>query len=304
MEIAKIEKLRKWLNARRGRTLIMANMLKIKKTHLYKLVNENRVSGDLLATITEKQALITKLERICIEKYKYLNRFVKRGQGRVPRLAQELKMPTHKVRRLLLASGDSRFQLISIGINKVMNAVTRVERHYARYANEPVSLRTILTSDMKRKKFDLKGIENVAGEVRENANFGDHDAAVFFKSAGAGKYRIISVGFDYEIEDACKSHICNKDRHYMHAITVASFKVPKEDSENVGELCVFVTTAPCPVCADRLLKLGVSKVYCYFEPELMDGLHLLQNHGVPVFKINIVTREETQINSELIQDAA
>lgn len=54
--------------------------------------------------------------------------------------------------------------------------------------------------------------------------------------------------------------------------------------------------APCVQCAERLNMLGVSAVYCYFEPEYPVGINLLAQNGVPVYKINIVTGEQYRIN--------
>lgn len=300
----KNEKLRKWLSARKGRTALLAKMMKMKKTDLYRLVIENRLQYDVYESISEKQKEILELETECIKKYRYLNRFYRRGNGRIPRLAEELRMNTNSVRRLLNASGDSRFRLIEIGMNKVLNAIKRVEKQYSRYCNENVNLTIYTTREMKRRTYDLLGIENVAAEVRDNSNAGENDAAVIFRKVGQDRYRIIAVGFDYRTDDMCKSHVCDKKRNYMHAITVAGFSVPRNEDFGTDEVMVFSTTAPCPKCAERILKRGVSAVYCYFEPDDWSGLELLKQHGVPVFKINVENRQIININSELIEQVA
>lgn len=290
------EKIKKWTLARKGRMSLLAKMLKMDKQQLYRQVNDYRLSPDLIAKIEVQQKEIHKLEIECIRKFEYLKRFAARKQGRITKLSKKLGVPLHKVRELTHATGDSRYLMLQYGTKRVMTAMREVEKDYSRYSDNTRPIKTFLTREVIAKSYTLKQIEELAGKIKDLADHGNHDAAFICQSVGRNKYKILSTGFDSKQMDMCKSHICDHSDPHLHAFTLCDLNFPKKDLPGVGEVVAFGHSAPCPTCAQRLYVRGVSKVYCYFEPERMGGLDLLAKHGIPVLKINVANGSTKKIN--------
>ncbi|GEM_PF-2544034 len=299
------EKIQKWTLARKGRMSLLASLLEMDKQLLYRMVTDFRLSTHLINEIEKKQKEVEGLEVECIREFDYLKRFAAKGHGRIAKLAQKMGEPTHRMYGLVKATGDSRYLLIQYGTQQVMKAVTEIEREFkGRYNKGQINIKDFLTKEVRGKNYTLKEIECLAGKFKEHADFANHDAAVICQKIGEDKYKVLSMGFDTQLPELCQSHICEKENPHIHALTMAVLNLHREPVKETGELIAFGHSAPCPSCAKRLNKRGIAQVYCYFEPELLDGLVLLAKNRVPVIKINLVNSTFKQINKELLHDAA
>lgn len=294
-----IEKLKKWVLARKGRLLLLSQKMNMDKNHLYAMLFRDTLSAELVILATEKQREVEQLEKLCIQKFPYFKRFVKKGNGRIPRLAEKMGVSAIRLRRLAKAEGDARYLMIGLGVTHTMQAIREVERDYFRYQVEGSGggIKSIVTHDMRRSRYSINQIQSIADEIKARADYANQDAAVIFSKDG-DKYRLVCAGYDTQFDDMCTSHICDKENPHIHAATMAFLNFPKKQdvTRDTGELFVFMHGAPCVQCAERLNMLGVSAVYCYFEPEYPAGINLLAQNGVPVYKINIVTGEQYRIN--------
>jgi dCMP deaminase len=98
--------------------------------------------------------------------------------------------------------------------------------------------------------------------------------------------RIISIG--YNGTPAGEDNRCEDDNDstkstVIHAEDNAIRKI--KDTET-GEGCIlFVTTAPCPSCAEIIVNFGIKHVIYDDVYRLTDGIEYLKKHGVVVEQI-------------------
>lgn len=291
------QRINKWISARRGRMTLLANLLGKKKQDLYNLISQNRLSADLMQAIERAQIDVEKMEKQCIQDFAVFKRFVKKGDGRVPRLAAKIDMPVHKIRNLAKKTGEGRFLMISLGLDKIIKGVRDCERESrnSSYNTEKINVRAYMDKSIKNKLLTFDELINVADEIRQNADTGNHDAAVICRESG-GRYKIISIGFDMAFSNMGKSHVCDKQNPHVHAVMFAALNVPKQDANITGDIVLFSHHAPCPNCAERLINVGVQRAYCLYEPELQAGLVQLGLNFIPVFKYNIAEKKLRKMN--------
>ena len=297
-------RIKKWVEARKGRMSMIAQMIDKDRASLYNLIYDNKMSPELIQVIETNQVFAETLEKDCIKQFPFFKRHVMKGDGRVPRLAKKLNVSCEVIRGLARAKGDGRYLMIKYGTDKIIQAIRECEneRSNTSYSKEKIDVRAFLTNEVKRKYHTLDEVIHLANMIKENADFGNHDAAVICRVMGEDRYKVISIGFDTVFTDMCKGHICEKKNPHLHAALFASLNIPKHEREKTEQLIVFSHNAPCPTCTKRLITAGISKAYCLYEPELMYGLHDFARHNVPVIKINMYTKTQTQINAD--QDAA
>lgn len=58
---------------------------------------------------------------------------------------------------------------------------------------------------------------------------------------------------------------------------------------------MFVTTFPCPVCAKQIAVAGIKKVYYAKGYVVLDGLEILQSHGVKIILVKFSASEFAEI---------
>jgi tRNA(Arg) A34 adenosine deaminase TadA len=296
--VLQIGKIKKWIGGRKGRLTLLAHLLGKEKSKLYSMIYENRLSVELIQEIETKQKEAETLEKECLKNFPYLKRFINRGEGRVTQLAKRLGVSANTIRNLGNARGDSRFVLIKYGVSQVMVAMRECDKQRTRacYSYEKIDMKKYFSTQIKKSVHTLEQVMQIADSVKEHADFGNHDSAVVCRIMGENKYKIISIGFDTKFSDMCRSHVCDKSNPHMHAAMFAALNVQKQHINEVGGLMVYSHSAPCPNCANRLHSIGIAKMYCLFEPELMDGLHFLAQNNIPVIKYNLVTKKHKQIN--------
>lgn len=297
--ILKTELLKKWLNARKGRMTILAELLQRDKKSLYHTIFENRVSNDLYSAIERKRVEITELESECLQQFPKFVRFIRKGEGRLGRLSKKLEIPMGVLRSMAKAKKDGRYIMIKYGVPKIMAAISAIEheRKHLSYSHEKIDVKAFISEHVRKSVYTIRQVIQLADTVRECADKGNCDAAVICRVIDESKYRVLSIGFDTTFTDMCRSHVCDKDNPHIHAALFAVLNVPKKEREQLGSIMAFSHSAPCPECAKRLIDLGVSEIYCTLEPELMDGLNLLGDVGVPVYKYNNYDQSIRTINS-------
>ncbi|MEX5443545.1 hypothetical protein WCE14_09260 [Acinetobacter schindleri] len=297
--ILKIELFKKWVGARKGRMSLLATLLGKNKKALYAIIHENRMSPDLMRAVEAQKLVIQELEQECIKQFPYFVRFVRKGEGRMSRLAEKLEVSTNAIRGLAHAKKDGRFLLINYGVKRVVNAIRDIEqeRRNASYSHEKMDVKAYISEQVRRRNYSLSEVMQLADQIKQHADAGNQDAAVICRVMGEGKYRILSVGFDTHFSDMCKSHVCDQSNPHIHASLFAALSLPKKERDQVGYLMQFSHSAPCPGCAKRLINLGIAEVYCYFEPELLDGVQEMGDLGIPVYKYNVVHKTVKTINS-------
>lgn len=296
--VLRAQLVKKWLKVRRGRLSVLSMTLDIDKSLLYRMINENRLSPELLKTIDSKLELIEDLEKECIAKFEYFRRYIRKGEGRASRLAQALNVSTSAIRDLSYAKGDGRYVLMRYNTQKVMTAIKEIDqrRTKACYSFEKFNVRAFVEKYAPKSFQDLNGIMLFAESVKKYADYGNEDGAVICSIHGAGRYKVVSVGVDILHDDLAHSHICDTTNPHLHGLIFASLGVSKKSRSDVGGLMAFAPNAPCPNCAKRLISSGITEVYCYFEPEQMEGIQLLGQHGIPVFKYQLVNKSLKLIN--------
>lgn len=292
--------MKKWLNARRGRMTVLAQLLQRDKASLYKTIFENRVSNDLFLVIERKKIDIEAMENECLKKFPFFIRFIRKGEGRIGRLSEKLDMPVSVLRGLAHAKKDGRYIMMKHGVERIMTAINEIEneRKRASYNHEKIDIRAFISDNVRKSKYSLENVVQLANLVRQHADCGDRSGAVICRIVGENQYRILSIGFDTVFNDMCRSHVCDKDvEPHIHAALFAAISVGKKEREKVGEIMAFSHVAPCPNCTERLIGLGVSEVYCTLEPELMGGMNMLGDLGIPVYKYSAHDKSIKTINS-------
>lgn len=296
--ILRVELIKKWVRARRGRMGMLAKALGEGKNNLYATIFEDRMSAQLLAQVEQKKNEIEALERECIREFPYFIRFVRKGQGRMGKLAKKLGVSSSVIRDLAHAKKDGKYRLIDIGTQKIKSAIRDIEseRRDKSYSYEHVDVSAFLSEEVKKKSYTLQEVMALADQLKQMADTGNQDGAVICRRVG-DKYKILSIGFDKQFSDPCKSHICDKNNPHIHAVFLACLNVPKKERDQVGTLVGYSQSAPCPNCAPRLIGLNIDAFYCLLEPELMGGLNALGEVGIPVYKYNLATKTIRTINS-------
>lgn len=297
--ILRNEKIKKWVGMRKGRTSLLADLVGVKRTNLHNQIFENRLSPELVQMIERRQIEIEDMEKACLRQFPFFKRYIQKGEGRLARLSAKLELSSETLRGLSLARGDSRYLLMKYGVQKIRAAMQEceLERKNASYTLEKIDVKAYVTATVKKKLHSLSEIIDLANVIKENADFGNHDAAVICRVMGGDRYKVLSIGFDTVFSDMCKSHVCEKKNRHIHALMFAAISLSKKAAAETGELMCFTHNAPCPNCAARIIPMGVKAVYCLYEPELMDGLNTLAKNNVPVIKVNLATKTHTQINS-------
>lgn len=296
--IIRAQLLKKWLKVRRGRLTVLAMIIGMDKPKLYKIIDENKISPELLKTIDSKLELIETLEKECISKFEYFRRFIRKGEGRARRLATILNVSTEAIRDLSYAKGDSRYVLMRYGTQNVMTAIRDIDQTRTKscYSFDKFNVRAFVNQNAPKSLQDLQGIMQFADKVKAYADYGNEDGAVICSIHGAGRYKVVSAGIDVLHDDLARSHVCDRSNPHLHGLLFASLGINKKTRNDVGGLMAFSHNAPCPNCAKRLIGSGITEVYCYFEPEEMEGIQLLAKHGIPVFKYQLVNKSLQLIN--------
>lgn len=296
--VLRTQRIRKWVEARRGRLPLLAELSGRSRNNLYAMIYENKMSPDLVHSIERKQLDIEDLEKACIKKFPTFSRFIMKGEGRAQSVAAKIGVTPRQLRNLAYSKGDGRYLLIKYGVEKVMQAIKDYERTKERtsYSYEKVDIRELLTAKVKKSVHTLDQIIHFAGLVKDHADAGNCDAAVLCRQVKKDQYKVLSIGFDSHFSDMCKGHVCEKDNPHLHASMFAALNMPKQPETATDQIILFSHSAPCPNCAARLISIGVNRTYCYFEPELMGGLMLLAKQNIPVFKINAIDNSHRQIN--------
>ena len=286
--VLRCQRISKWVASRRGRMSLLAGCLGRKRNDLYKLVSENRLSLDLLEAIERAQVDIEKMEQDCIKAFPIFKRFVKKGGGRLGRLGEKLNIPVHVLRGLADAKGDGRYLMIKYDTFKISAAVREleIEARTSVYNVEKINVRIYMEENIKNKLHTFEEILRLADSVRENADIGNHDGALICRQYGK-KFKVLSIGFDFQASSMAKSHVCDKSQPHVHALLFAALNTPKQNPDETGDIISFGHHAPCPNCADRLLNIGVKRAYCLYEPELMGGIAQLAMNFIPVIKYNV-----------------
>ncbi|MCU4320631.1 hypothetical protein [Acinetobacter bereziniae] len=295
--ILRLALLQKWLKARKGRLSILSVKNEIDKHLLYRLIHENRISIELLRAIENDKKEIEELEKECIKKFEIFKRFIKKGEGRTALLSKKLGVKSYLLRDLSYAKGDGRYLLLKYGAKRIVDAIREIERgrSSACYQVEKLDVNKFINNNAPKSLQTLQGVMSFAESVKKYADMGNHDGSVICEIHG-NKYKIISIGFDTKFDDMCRSHICDKSDPHLHGLLFATLGIAKNHRKHISGLMAFSQTAPCPNCAKRLIKAGVSEVYCYFEPELMDGLNDLGNNHIPVYKYMLLQNTVKKIN--------
>lgn len=296
--IVRAQLLKKWLLVRRGRLSVLSVTIDIEKSILFKMIDENRISPELLKTIDSKLELIEALEKECIAKFDYFRRFVRKGEGRASRLAKLLKVSTKAIRDLSYAKGDGRYVLMRYGTQNVMQSIKEIDqtRTKACYSFDKFNAKAFIENNASKALMDLNAIMSFADMVKHHADYGNEDGAVICTIHGEGRYRVASIGVDSLYTDLCRSHVCDQLNPHLHGLLFACLGINKKNRSEVGGLMAFAHNAPCPNCAKRLISSGITEVYCYFEPEDMQGIQLLGKHGIPVYKYQLVSKSVKLIN--------
>lgn len=85
-------------------------------------------------------------------------------------------------------------------------------------------------------------------------------------------------------DNCCEDEDGNTKSNVIHAEDNALRKLTKSTESAEGST-MFVTTAPCIVCAPRIVDAGISKVYYSEAYRNADGINYLVGHGVEVVHV-------------------
>lgn len=126
--ILRNERIKKWVEVRKGRMSLLAQMIQKDRASLYNLIYENKMSPEFITLIESNQVFVEAIEKDCIKNFPLFKRYVMKGGGRVPRLSKKLNISCDVIRGLARAKGDGRYLLIKHGIDKVMSAIRECEK--------------------------------------------------------------------------------------------------------------------------------------------------------------------------------
>jgi dCMP deaminase len=95
---------------------------------------------------------------------------------------------------------------------------------------------------------------------------------------------IVAIGFNGT--ESGKPNVCElpdgtTDPSTIHAEVNALNKLTKADAK---DSIIFVTTAPCIVCAELLSKVGIREVHYKDIQSNIDGLNFLKKFNIPTFR--------------------
>lgn len=293
--------LQKWIKERRGRLPLMAKLINRDADDLYRLIHSNRVSKDLFKIINHKMIEIEKLERECLNYFPHFRRFVKKGDGRGRDLRAVLRergihVGKYEIQSMSSAKGDSRLRLLKYGVQEFKDAIRQVEADRRRYVVGSDSLKELISQNLKRRKYNLDGIQNIAKELKMHAEMGDQSSAVVFRRMGDDHLKIVACGVDAYSDDMCKSHVCTPDNPYLHAAMGAALGLRRISTNEVHPLEIFSQITPCVNCCKRLVNSGITAVYALFEPNEPGTAEFLAEHNIPLFKLNLSNKKFIQIN--------
>lgn len=99
--------------------------------------------------------------------------------------------------------------------------------------------------------------------------------------------RIISIGYNGtppEADNACEDALGNTKPDVLHAEHNAIEKLSRDNLSGEGAV-LFVTTAPCRACAERIHKFGIRQVFYSDTYRTTEGLDYLHEHGITVQQI-------------------
>lgn len=99
----------------------------------------------------------------------------------------------------------------------------------------------------------------------------------------------IAVGFNGTPpgeDNVCEDIDGNTKTNVIHAEDNALRKLIGKNGD-LSDASVFVTTAPCEGCADKLIKAGLKTVYYSETYRCEKGIKLLRDNGVYVERIEI-----------------
>jgi dCMP deaminase len=85
-------------------------------------------------------------------------------------------------------------------------------------------------------------------------------------------------------DNQCEDEFGNSKPDVIHAEDNALRKLTRSH-ESAQDSSVFVTTAPCKLCAIRLVEAGVKIVYYNDIYRNEDGLLYLQKHGIETIRV-------------------
>lgn len=91
-------------------------------------------------------------------------------------------------------------------------------------------------------------------------------------------YNGTPAGEDNECEDETFTTKPNVVHAEMNALKKLAHRESGED------MILFVTTCPCPECAQAIIDFRIPEVY-YRDPKVINGLHLLDAAGVKVTQL-------------------
>lgn len=100
---------------------------------------------------------------------------------------------------------------------------------------------------------------------------------------------IIAIGYNGTPkgeDNCCEDNLNNTKPTVIHAEDNALRKLTKR-SESAENSTMFVTTAPCILCAPRIIDAGINKVYYVELYRTTEGIEYLQNRGISIEQLKI-----------------
>ena len=98
---------------------------------------------------------------------------------------------------------------------------------------------------------------------------------------------IISDGYNGTpsgFENVCEDEDGHTKPYVLHAEANAITKVAKSNNSSNGAT-LYVTAAPCMVCAKLIIQSGIRRVVYVESYRLSDGIELLERAGIEVIQI-------------------
>lgn len=293
--------LRKWLKDRRGRLPLLAEIIERDASKLYQMINNDRLPPHLFKVINHKMPQIEALESECLKYFPNFRRFIRKGGGRVRDLCGALRergvsVTRHDIHSLASAKGDSRLRILKYGLQTLKDSVKQVENERRRYVTGTDKLKLLITGNVRRRNYDIRGIERIATELKSHADMGNQSAAVIFRRLNDSNLKIVTCGVDSYNEDMCKSHICQTSNQHLHAPMAAALGLRKRIDSEVHSLEIFSQITPCVNCCRRLVDSGITAVYALFEADEPGSAEYLREHSIPLFKLDLKTNIYAQVN--------